>query len=112
MGVLIGDATGDATGEATGEDNTELMTEEMAEDSVSSSKVKLRGLAAFAIVVFAEFHKVAATNIVFCSLECFGCFYWLPSFQLYTCFVLARRRHDAFHLHFYSISHEHEKGGG
>ena len=104
MGVLIGDATGDATGEATGEDNTELMTEEMAEDSVSSSKVKLRGLAAFAIVVFAGFHKVAATIKSFAlwdaSVALLLAMATFFSATLYTCFVFSRR-HDAFHLHFY-----------
>ena len=95
MGVLIGDATGDATGEATGEDNTELMTEEMAEDSVSSSKVKLRGLAAFAIVVFAEFHKLAASTIKSFALWDASVALLLAmatffSATLYTCFVFSK----------------------
>lgn len=66
MGVLIGDATGDAAGEATGEDSTELRTDDMAEDSVSSSNMKLRGLAAFAIVGYLlYFQRDAIVSILF-----------------------------------------------
>ena len=80
MGVLMGDATGDAAGEAMGEDSTELRTDDMAEDSVSSSNMKLRGLAAFAIVVYWLYLKRDAIE-AFCFsgwLYC-CCFYWLPS---------------------------------